>query len=236
MAASWPVLHQRFIRGLSVVDPRQMHRASQPHEGDPEFCLWAIIPRRCLRGQPAHRDSMQKRVRVISQGAAEQIRLQERALENRARAFVALQRAQSRDTAQNVCCRCTLKRTRMCEMHIDVHESEKGEVLLRGVGTLRYVFPPNASVQWQPDGLTTHTKKWLLGAGFLGAPPISLNECSHRPSSSGRGGRRQGLGRLLPHEHLLRGDADPPGAGQLNQQNKQTRNIQHNKHKHTLIQ
>ena len=53
------------------------------------------------------------------------------------------------------------------------HPSEKGEVLLRGVGTLRYVFLPNASVQWQPDGLTIHTKKWLLGAGFIGAPPIS---------------------------------------------------------------
>ena len=51
---------------------------------------------------------------------------------------------------------------------------EKGEVLLRGVGTLRYVFPPSASVQRQPDGLTTHANKWFLGAGFLGAPPISL--------------------------------------------------------------
>ena len=28
-------------------------------------------------------------------------------------------------------------------------------------------------MQWQPDGLTVHTKKWFLGAGFLGAPPIS---------------------------------------------------------------
>ena len=55
-------------------------------------------------------------------------------------------------------------------------ESEKGEVLLRGVGTLRYRFPPNASVQWQPDGLTIRTKKSFLGAGFLGAPPISLRE------------------------------------------------------------
>ena len=36
--------------------------------------------------------------------------------------------------------------------------------------------PPSASVQWQPDGLTIHTKKWFLGAGFLRAPPISLNE------------------------------------------------------------
>ena len=39
------------------------------------------------------------------------------------------------------------------------------------------------SVQWQPGGLTihtkkwflgVHTKKWFLGAAFLGAPPISL--------------------------------------------------------------
>ena len=38
----------------------------------------------------------------------------------------------------------------------------------------QYLFPPNASVQWQPDGLTIHTKKRFPGAGFLGAPPISL--------------------------------------------------------------
>ena len=44
---------------------------------------------------------------------------------------------------------------------------EKGEVLLRVVGTLRYVVPPNASVQWQPDGLTIPTHKWLLGVGLL---------------------------------------------------------------------
>ena len=30
------------------------------------------------------------------------------------------------------------------------------------------------SVQWQPDGLTIRANKWFLGAGFLGAPPISL--------------------------------------------------------------
>ena len=61
---------------------------------------------------------------------------------------------------------------------------EKGEVLLRGVGALRYSFPPNASVQWQPGDLTIHTKKWFLGAGFLGAPPISL---MRRPAGRGRG-------------------------------------------------
>ena len=33
-----------------------------------------------------------------------------------------------------------------------VRVPEKGEVLLRGVGTLQYVSPPNASVQWQPEG------------------------------------------------------------------------------------
>ena len=38
----------------------------------------------------------------------------------------------------------------------DQPRSEKGEVPLRGVGTLRYVFPPSASVHWQPDGLTIH--------------------------------------------------------------------------------
>ena len=52
--------------------------------------------------------------------------------------------------------------------------SEKGEVLLRGVGTLRSSFPPNASVQWQPDGWKIDANKWFLGAGFLRAPPISL--------------------------------------------------------------
>ena len=29
-------------------------------------------------------------------------------------------------------------------------------------------------MQWQPDGVTIHSKQWFLGAGFLGAPPISL--------------------------------------------------------------
>ena len=32
------------------------------------------------------------------------------------------------------------------------------------------------SVQWQPAGLKTHTNKWFLRAGFLGAPPISLRQ------------------------------------------------------------
>ena len=44
-------------------------------------------------------------------------------------------------------------------------------IFLSSVKTLLVKCP---SVQWQPDGLTIHTKKWFLGAGFLGAPPISL--------------------------------------------------------------
>ena len=53
------------------------------------------------------------------------------------------------------------------------YNAEKGEVFLRGVGTLRHFAPPKASVHWQPDGLTIQTKRWLPRAGFLGAPPIS---------------------------------------------------------------
>ena len=37
-------------------------------------------------------------------------------------------------------------------------ESGNGEVLLRGVGTPRYLLPPNASVRQQPDGSTIHAK------------------------------------------------------------------------------
>ena len=68
-------------------------------------------------------------------------------------------------------------------------QARRPEVLLRGVGTLRYFFPPSASVQYQPDGLTIHTKKGLLGAGFLGAPPISLT----LPGRRGRTRIRTGL-------------------------------------------
>ena len=72
--------------------------------------------------------------------------------------------------------------------------SEKGEVLLRGVGTLRYVFPPNASLQWQPGGLTILTKQWFLGAGFLGAPPISLIMMPWAMGRGTQGGGGVGLG------------------------------------------
>ena len=44
----------------------------------------------------------------------------------------------------------------------------------RGRHSTMISFPPKASVQWQPDGLTVHAKKWFLGAGFLGAPPIYI--------------------------------------------------------------
>ena len=63
---------------------------------------------------------------------------------------------------------------------------ERGEVFLRGVGTLRYLFPPNASVLWQPRGLTIHTKTWFLGAGCLGAPPISLMKTNLWPNTRTR--------------------------------------------------
>ena len=36
--------------------------------------------------------------------------------------------------------------------------------------------PLDACVERQRDGLTIHAKKWFLGAGFLGAPPISLRD------------------------------------------------------------
>ena len=35
--------------------------------------------------------------------------------------------------------------------------SEKADVPPRGAGTLRYDFPPNANVQWQPRDLSTPT-------------------------------------------------------------------------------
>ena len=58
-------------------------------------------------------------------------------------------------------------------------ESEKtGSAPKRGRHST-IIVPPSASVQWQQPGVSTiHTKKWFLGAGFLGAPPISLPETS----------------------------------------------------------
>ena len=50
---------------------------------------------------------------------------------------------------------------------------ERGSAPKRGRHSTIF-FPPNASVQWQLGGLTIHIKKWFLGAGFPGAPPISL--------------------------------------------------------------
>ena len=74
--------------------------------------------------------------------------------------------------------------------------SEKGGVLLRGVGTLRYVLILSEtllvkcpSAQWQFDRLTIHTNKWFLGAGFLGAPPISLVRAAPHPSGGASGCR-----------------------------------------------
>ena len=51
--------------------------------------------------------------------------------------------------------------------------------------------PPNASVQWQPDGLTIDTNKWFLGAGFPGAPPIFLISAARgRPATAARATRK----------------------------------------------
>ena len=52
---------------------------------------------------------------------------------------------------------------------------EKGSAPKRGRHSAMFCSS-NASVQWQPDGLAIPTKKWFLGAGFLGAPPISPEE------------------------------------------------------------
>ena len=38
---------------------------------------------------------------------------------------------------------------------------EGGSAPKRGRHSLRYCFPPNASVQWQPDVLTIHTNNWF---------------------------------------------------------------------------
>ena len=56
--------------------------------------------------------------------------------------------------------------------------SEKGEVLQRGVGTLQFLFHQMHLRNGSLVAWTIQTKKWLLGAGFLGAPPISLNQDS----------------------------------------------------------
>ena len=48
------------------------------------------------------------------------------------------------------------------------------------------LFVKCPSVQWQPDRLTIHTKKWLPRAGFLGAPPISLTQRDARVLGSSR--------------------------------------------------
>ena len=53
------------------------------------------------------------------------------------------------------------QRAQCCDGKSQNIKSEKGEVLLTGVGALRYYCLPNASVQWQPGDLTIHTKKWF---------------------------------------------------------------------------
>ena len=53
--------------------------------------------------------------------------------------------------------------------------SDKGEVLLGGVGALRYVCPPSASVQRQPDGLTIHTNKLFLQVSVVETKTLLWN-------------------------------------------------------------
>ena len=45
---------------------------------------------------------------------------------------------------------------------------ERGSAPKRGWHSTIILFPPNASSQWQPDGLAIPAKKWFPGAGFLG--------------------------------------------------------------------
>ena len=66
----------------------------------------------------------------------------------------------------------------------------KGECSLEGPALYDIFRPPDASVQWQPDGFDNPQ---FLGAGFLGAPPIFLTEpiswrCG-RPLAQGHGNR-----------------------------------------------
>ena len=93
-------------------------------------------------------------------------------------------------------------------------------MLLRGVGTLRYLLILSESymlvkcpsVQWQPDGLTIHTTEWFPGAGLLGAPPISLTsrlalEPPHRNCRVGHPGQR--LSDSMPSERSCTASSAP---------------------------
>jgi len=62
--------------------------------------------------------------------------------------------------------------------------SEKGEALLRGVLTLLFVSHAQPARLWKAgffqivcSWFGNPPQKWLLGAGFLGAPPLSLIPC-----------------------------------------------------------
>ena len=54
-------------------------------------------------------------------------------------------------------------------------------------------FPADASVLWQPDVLTIYTKKLFLGAGFRGAPPISLTKGPLPRKRHGRSANQESL-------------------------------------------
>ena len=62
-------------------------------------------------------------------------------------------------------------------------------------------------MQWQPGVLTIHTKRLFLGAGFLGAPPISLKSLQGPCQTQAK--RRQ----CIPGRARARGLASPLGKG-----------------------
>ena len=73
-------------------------------------------------------------------------------------------------------------------------------------------------MQWQPDGSTIHTKKWFLGAGFLEALQIFLNNNDttiHNTNDTNDTTAvinfSQGLGQRVRAAHEARGD--PPRVG-----------------------
>jgi len=62
-------------------------------------------------------------------------------------------------------------------------------VLLKEVGTLRQLFHSMRLCSGSLGCLTTHTKKRFLGAGFLGAPTMSLTHPSRMIPASAKGTR-----------------------------------------------
>ena len=61
---------------------------------------------------------------------------------------------------------------------------ERGSAPKRGGHSSIYFFSPNASVQWQPDVLTIHTKKWSQ-------IPRSTSHFSYHAQTRGSGNTRK---------------------------------------------